>query len=114
MNIDPHAAIEAVKPFAPSMMGAVLGLLHNRTRPITERLVALLTGMAVAHYAGGGLVAYSEVKHPAIGDAMKFALGLFGMSIVHAIYEQIGPFWQSVRERIVGMIGTKSEGGDTK
>jgi hypothetical protein len=105
MQFDPHSTLEAVKPFTPSIMGALLGLLHNRDKPIVERVVAVATGMAVAHFVGSGLVAYFDVKHPAIGDAMKFALGLFGMSIVHAIYDQIGPFWQSVRERMVGLIG---------
>lgn len=105
MQIDPHSVIDAVKPFSPSIAGALLGLLHNREKPLMERAVAVATGMTVAHFVGSGLVAYFDVKHPAIGDAVKFALGLFGMSIVHAIYEQIGPFWQSVRERVVGLIG---------
>ena len=105
MNFDPNTTIDAVKPFAPSIMGAVLGLLHNRERPLIERSVAVATGVLVAHFVGGGVVAYFDMKNPAISDAVKFSLGLFGMSIVHAIYEQIGPFWQSVRERIVGLIG---------
>lgn len=105
MQFDPHALLESTKPFVPSILGATLGILHNRERPLLERLVAVATGMAVAHFIGSGLVAYFGVTNAAIGDAVKFSLGLFGMSIVHAIYEQIQPFWQSLRERLVSLIG---------
>jgi hypothetical protein len=105
MQFDPQSTLDAVKPFTPSIMGALLGLLHNRDKPPIERLVAVLTGMVVAHFAGSGLVAYFDMTHVAIVDSVKFALGLFGMSIVHSMYEQIGPFWQSVRERAVALIG---------
>ena len=106
MQIDPNAAIDAAKPFTPAIVGAVLGLLHNRERPWKERIVAFLTGVLVAHYGGEAVVAYFTMGNGPVADGAKFAIGLFGMSIVHAMYEQIGPFWTQVRERVVGMIGS--------
>lgn len=106
MQIDPNAAIDAAKPFAPAILGALLGLMHNRERPWQERIVAFATGVLVAHYGGEAVVAYFKMGIGPIADGAKFALGLFGMSIVHAIYDQIGPFWTQVRERVVNMIGS--------
>lgn len=105
MSFDPREALDVAKPFIPSVAGALIGILHNREKPLAENTVAFITGVAVAYFVGGAILVYFDVKHQAVDVAVKFALGLFGKSIVHAIYEQIGPFWQSIRERAVSLLG---------
>lgn len=100
--ISAAALIIWLKAIVPAFIGACIGIFQNKEKPFGERAIAFLTGIAVAHYGGNGLVDYFAVTSAPIRDLLVFSLGLFGMNLIHSIKEQIQPFVKSMREKITG------------
>lgn len=95
--------------FFPSMTGsflAVLTLKFNSDTAMKTKIfagfVAFISGIAVSHYGGNAIIAYYPLLEPVTQDGIKFALGIFGLTLINNILAEINPWVTALRKKIFG------------
>ena len=97
--------IAAVKPFAPPFVGAVFGYFMEKEESRGKKALAFGVGFSVAVYGSSWIAAYFKIVDVEIIAGIAFALGMFGMVLVKAAFEQVPKTLAAVSERVVGFIG---------
>lgn len=95
--------------FLPSIIGsflAVLTLQYDNTKPLSSRIlsgiIAFITGVAVSHYVGSAIISvYPEISE-IVADSIKFALGIFGLTLINNLINEIKPWMESLRKKVFG------------
>jgi Na+/H+ antiporter NhaA len=105
MHFDPHTTIEALKPYFPPFLGAALGVVMAKGKPLKLRMITFAVGFSTAVFGGSAIASYWNVTDIHIVNGIAFTMGMFGMTIVEAGYEQIPTMLKSLSERLVGLIG---------
>lgn len=102
-------AIKGLSKFFPSIIGSVLAVLTMKFDPntsikakITAGSIAFISGIAMSHYFGDAIISYYPVTDPMTQDAIKFALGIFGLTLINNILAEINPWVTSLRKKIFG------------
>ena len=95
--------------FAPSLIGSFIAVLSMPSKPdltfkqkLLAGVIAFSTGMGVSHFAGGAIISYMALPDLLVQDGIKFALGLFGLTLVNNIMSEINPWFISLRQKIFG------------
>lgn len=95
--------------FFPSVIGSFLAVVTMKFGPnvslktkIITGTIAFISGIATSHYLGGLIIGFYPITEPLIQDGIKFALGIFGLTIINNVYDQINPWLTSIRKKILG------------
>ncbi len=102
---DPNWFIEygdRVKDIAPAFFGALFSFgWMDKTTPLASRWFMVGVGFAAAVYGTPAAVEWFSFK-PAMTGMVGFALGLFSMSLIDAIFTTIksGKLFDAVRARL--------------
>lgn len=95
--------------FFPSITGsflAVLTVTYSKDADLKSKVfsafVAFISGIAVSHYGGGAIIAFYPTLEPVTQDAIKFALGIFGLTLINNIIAEINPWVTALRKKIFG------------
>lgn len=95
--------------FFPSITGSFLAVLTLKysadtdiKTKISAGLIAFVSGIAVSHYGGNAIIAFYPILEPMTQDAIKFALGIFGLTLINNILAEIGPWVSALRKKIFG------------
>ncbi|HET8688156.1 MAG TPA: hypothetical protein VFM18_16095 [Methanosarcina sp.] len=110
---DPTAFIPLViKMFTksiPSLIGSILAVLtmkFDESTPLSKRItagvIAFISGIAISHYIGNAIISYYPVTDPMTQDAIKFCLGIFGLTLINNILAEINPWISAFRNKILG------------
>jgi TctA family transporter len=97
--------IATLKPFIPPFVGSVFGYFLEKEESRWKRALAFAVGFSVAVYGSAALAAYFNVKDIEIISGLAFGLGLFGMTLVRAGFEQLPKTLSALSERLIGTIG---------
>lgn len=86
----------------PAALGAALSLRLN-TRDLTPRarLIAFAGSFGLAWYAGEAIAQHYAVTGPLL-DLAKLAAGIYGLSLITAIHEQLPSILPALRRRFLG------------
>lgn len=69
---------------------------------ITAGAIAFFAGIAMSHFIGNAIISYYPGLDPMTQDAIKFALGIFGLTLINNILAEINPWVASLRKKIFG------------
>lgn len=90
----------------PAAIGSALSLYlgKEKTALMTrmELLLVFAFGISIAHYLGGAVIEYSNVKISIIADAIKFTVGLVGMATLTNVMTQIPLAIAALRKKHLG------------
>lgn len=96
--------------FLPSIIGSFLAVLtmdYSKDTGMKAKLfagfVAFISGIAVSHYGGDSIIAFYPALEPVTQDAIKFALGIFGLTLINNIIAEINPWVTALRKKIFGV-----------
>lgn len=100
---------KVISKFFPSIVGSILAVLtmkfDEKTRlsaRITAGAIAFIAGIAMSHFIGNAIISYYPGLDPMSQDAIKFALGIFGLTLINNILTEINPWIASFRKKIFG------------
>lgn len=100
---------KAIIKFVPSIVGSILAVLTMKFdestsvgKRITAGIVAFVSGIAISHYIGNAIIAHYPITDPMTQDAIKFSLGIFGLTLINNIIAEINPWITSFRKKIIG------------
>ena len=95
--------------FFPSIIGSFLAVITMKFSPdvslktkLITGLIAFISGIAMSHYVGGIVIGIYPLLDPVAQDGIKFTLGIFGLTIINNVYDQINPWLTSIRKKILG------------
>lgn len=98
-----------ISKFLPSIIGSMLAVLtmkfDNKTKlpaRVFAGAVAFVSGISISHFIGNAIIAYYPGLDPMTQDAIKFALGIFGLTLINNIIAEINPWVTSLRKKIFG------------
>ena len=111
---EPTSAVTAIfwKPLMkliPAIVGALIGALAMKYpdgtsfgKKLATFAIAFISGVAVSHFVGAAIIAYFPGMDEVIYDAIKFALGVFGLTLVNNIISEMSLWMTSLRKKIFG------------
>ena len=86
----------------PGAVGSAIALLFNTADASSiDRLIAFASGVALAHYGGGALAHWYGVDG-VLAEALRVAVGLWGLAIVANVMAEIPALIAAARRRIIG------------
>ena len=95
--------------FFPSITGSFLAVLTMKysadsttKAKIFAALVAFISGIAMSHYVGEAIIGLYPTLEPVTQDGIKFALGIFGLTLINNILAEVSPWLTSFRKKIFG------------
>ena len=96
------AAVKLLVALIPGAFGSAIALRLN-TIPLKplDRLFSFACGVALAHYVGGAVSEYFELKD-ILESTSKLVVGIFGLNLCAAITAQIPTIIESARKRVLG------------
>jgi hypothetical protein len=92
----------------PSITGSFIAVLTMKYSDTTTKkkmfaaLVAFVTGIAMSHFVGEAIIGYYPGLLPVTQDGIKFALGIFGLTLINNVLSEVGPWFLSLRKKIFG------------
>lgn len=102
-------AWKILSKFLPSIIGSFLAILtmdYSKDISLKAKLfagfVAFISGIAVSHYGGDAIIAFYPSLESVTQDAIKFALGIFGLTLINNIIAEINPWVTALRKKIFG------------
>lgn len=95
--------------FLPSIIGsflAVLTMQYDKTKSLKAKIIAgtiaFIVGVAVSHYVGSAIIAlYPEISE-IVADSIRFALGIFGLTLINNLVAEIKPWMEAIRKKVLG------------
>lgn len=95
--------------FLPSLAGSFLAVLtfkYDESTPLWTRVfrgfVVFISGVCVAHFLGSAIVdSYPNISG-VTEDGLKFALGIFGLTLINNLTAEISPWLTSFRKKLFG------------
>lgn len=94
--------------FLPSFIGsfiAVFTMRFDANTPWHKRLAlgmtAFAVGVACSYYFGSAIFSM-YVLDPFVQDAIRFALGIFGLTLVNNVMSEISVWLAAIRKKILG------------
>lgn len=95
--------------FFPSVAGAFIAGLtikYPENSTIREKFysffIAFVSGVLVAHFIGEAIAANFADMTGVTLDAVKFALGIFGLTLINNLISEIKPWLDSLRKKVFG------------
>lgn len=103
------AVVNFLLKFLPSLAGSFLAVLtfkYDATTPLYARVfrgfVVFISGVATAHFLGSAVAAAYPSISGVVEDGLKFALGIFGLTLINNLSAEISPWLTSFRKKIFG------------
>ena len=101
--------VKTLSKFFPSIVGSILAVWTMKFDPTTTLKakflaggIAFISGIAMSHYIGDAIISFYPINDPMTQDAIKFALGIFGLTLINNILAEINPWVSSLRKKIFG------------
>ena len=101
--------IAKLMTYVPSLIGsfiAILTMKFDENTPMMTRVfmgaTAFFVGVVISHYGSGALFEIYPNIQPMTQDAIKVALGIFGLTLVNNTAAEIGPVLSSLRKKFTG------------
>lgn len=85
IDLDPERLVRS--PFAAGLAGALVALRYVPGASWGERLSNVAAGALTAYFGTPALMAWLHPSSTDIGNAIAFAVGLFGVSIAAACFD---------------------------
>lgn len=97
------AAIAGVfKAYGATIIGVTLGALTNRSRPITEHVTAIVSGVAFSLYVVPAIVEYFGVKSEAIVNGLTCLGAIFALTLIRTLALEIPKAIAASRAKFIG------------
>lgn len=93
----------------PSLIGsfiAILTMKFDESTPMKTKIfmgiTAFFVGVVISHYGSGALFEIYPNIQPMTQDAIKVALGIFGLTLVNNVASEVAPILKSLRKKFTG------------
>lgn len=100
-DMNSSIVIRVIETLLPGAVGAAISL---KFMPGSwwNKALSFLGGVACSYYIGNGLIEYLNVTGKFSATAMLFTIGIFGLSIVNQIQQQLPEFMYALKRKWIG------------
>lgn len=95
--------------FFPSIVGSFLAAITMKfdadtslKTKLVAGFIAFICGIAMSHYVGSAIIGFYPGLEPVTQDGIKFALGIFGLTVINNILAEVSPWLSALRKKIFG------------
>lgn len=103
MAADPttSTAIRVIEAVLPGAIGAAISLRFMEGQ-WWNKMLSFASGVAFSYYIGNGMIEYLGIVGKFTSTAILFTIGVFGLSIVNQLQQQIPDALRAARKRWIG------------